>query len=292
MMSNQGEAAPQPPSRTDPSAIAAMPAGSSYTRPPTTAPSDEVNWGSAEEDLVRASHYQHHRLFVYRYRREMTPAMPYADPFIPVQAEVLSAIGETRTLFGSYLRIRAMATSPQSPELLLALKELQVSLHARTSDLRDLTDVVAAIELDPARYGLAFDEVARRRRLVDDLAHDLAQIQAEFDKVAGLSTPAAAAAAAADPDAPEGAYDAVMYGRQRQQQQNMLLREQADLLDGVSHTVGNLRAQAATMGTELQEQGELLADVDRLADRVGDRLAVGLRRVKEFVPPSSIIPPA
>jgi hypothetical protein len=47
----------------------------------------------------------------------------------------------------------------------------------------------------------------------------------------------------------------------------------------VFRTVGNLRQQADDMGRELEEQGELLEDADKVADRVGGKLQTGLKKM-------------
>lgn len=78
-----------------------------------------------------------------------------------------------------------------------------------------------------------------------------------------------------DPDEP----DADDYSAFEQQQQTQMMHEQDEALDGVFKTVGNLRQQADDMGRELEEQGEMLEDVDKLADRVQGKLANGIKRV-------------
>ena len=69
------------------------------------------------------------------------------------------------------------------------------------------------------------------------------------------------------------------YGAYEQEQQVQMMHEQDEALDGVFKTVGNLRQQADDMGRELEEQGEMLGDVDQLADRVQGKLANGIKRV-------------
>ncbi|KLJ13047.1 syntaxin-t-SNAREs, partial [Blastomyces silverae] len=62
------------------------------------------------------------------------------DPFLQVQADVLSALNNIRPLFSSYLRIRSLATSPSSPELQQARSELETTLHELFADLEDLAE--------------------------------------------------------------------------------------------------------------------------------------------------------
>lgn len=69
------------------------------------------------------------------------------------------------------------------------------------------------------------------------------------------------------------------YAAFEQQRQVEMLHEQDEALDGVFQTVGNLRRQADDMGRELEEQGDMLGDVDTLADRVGGKLQGGIKRV-------------
>lgn len=69
------------------------------------------------------------------------------------------------------------------------------------------------------------------------------------------------------------------YNEFEQQQQVEMMQEQDRHLDGVFHTVGNLRRQADDMGRELEEQNEMLEVVDDLADRVGNRLQIGMSKL-------------
>lgn len=73
------------------------------------------------------------------------------------------------------------------------------------------------------------------------------------------------------------------YGEYEQQRQVEMMSNQNEQLDGVFRTVGNLRQQADTMGRELEDQGVLLDDVDYMADRVGGKLASGMKRIGTIV---------
>ncbi|KAI1079330.1 hypothetical protein F5B20DRAFT_544530, partial [Whalleya microplaca] len=69
------------------------------------------------------------------------------------------------------------------------------------------------------------------------------------------------------------------YAEFEHRQQLQVMQEQDQQLDGVFVTVGNLRRQADDMGRELEEQHEMLATVDTLADRVGGRLQTGVQKL-------------
>ncbi|MCJ1310685.1 hypothetical protein MMC25_004351 [Agyrium rufum] len=211
------------------------------------------------------------------------------DPFLQVQADVLSTLESTRPLFTSYLRIRSLASSPKSHELKQARADLEANLQDLTADLADLVESVRAVEQDPFRYGLDVPEVSRRRRLVQDVGAEVESMHEELAKVTttaqngsgkGVYTngglPPPEAFAAGDEEGDE-------YAAFEQQRQTEIMHEQDEALDGVFRTVENLRGQAETMGQELEEQGEMLQEVDTLTDRVGDKLKGGTKKLGEII---------
>ena len=157
-----------------------------------------------------------------------------------------------------------------------------------TTDLKDLVESVRAAEQDPYRYGLEIEEVARRRRLVEevggeveDMREELVKTVADADKkgisaLNGNSLPLPSSF-----DSPSMENDD--YAAFEQQRQTEIMHEQDEALDGVFQTVGNLRQQADDMGRELEEQGQMLGDLDTLADRVGGKLEVGIKKVGSVI---------
>ncbi|GAB7364239.1 hypothetical protein MBLNU230_g4787t1 [Neophaeotheca triangularis] len=208
------------------------------------------------------------------------------DPFLQVQSDVLSLLDTTRPLFSSYLRIRASASSPNSPELKEARSELESTLTDLSTDLQDLIDSVKAVEHDPYKYGLDVPEVARRRKLVEDVGREVEDMHTQLAQTvhaadakkgagstAGLAHPDAFLADDDDNDGDGG------YGQWEEQRQQEIMHEQDEALDGVFQTVGNLRLQADTMGRELEEQAEMLEEVDTVTDRVQGKLGQGMKKI-------------
>jgi chromosome segregation ATPase len=193
---------------------------------------------------------------------------------------VLSALNTTRPLFASYLRIRSSASSANSPELREARTELEQTLQDLTQDLEDLVASVKAVEHDPYRFGLEIDEVERRRMLVKEVGDEVENMREELARTVQDAQNKGKAAVNGDmlPD-PDTFEDEDHYAQFEQERQLEMMHEQDEALDGVFQTVGNLRQQADDMGRELEEQGELLNDVDNVADRVGGKLQTGLKRV-------------
>ncbi len=207
------------------------------------------------------------------------------DPFLQVQADVLTQLRATRPLFTSYLRIRSLASSSNStpkptPELTAARAELEASLSTLAEDLSDLVASVAAASSDPYKYGLEIEEVSRRKRLVDEVGGEVADMREELQRTISIGNGSG-----------YDGKDTSMLGEERRdynaefehEQQVTMMAEQDTQLDGVFRTVGNLRQQADEMGRELEEQAEMLEVVDGLADRVGSRLGTGMKKMGEVV---------
>lgn len=209
----------------------------------------------------------------------------------PLCRDVLSQMDTTRSLFNSYLRIRSLSQTTTSPELRSARNDLESALATLAEDLADLIASVQAAEANPSAFGLSAHEVARRKRLVDEIGGEVEDMREELAKTVVASNqkshhasddmlPDPSAFAVEDGDG-HGADD---YAAEFEaQQQEVLLREQDVHLDGVFQTVDTLRRQAGDMERELDEQREMLEDMDRLADRVGGRLQVGMDKLKYVV---------
>ncbi|KAK5133909.1 hypothetical protein LTR08_007138 [Meristemomyces frigidus] len=209
------------------------------------------------------------------------------DPFRSAQSDILALLAQSRPLLHSYLRIRSSAPSPTSPELTEARLELNTTLTDLSADLQDLVASVRAVEGDPHRYGLDHAEVGRRRALVADVGREVEDMRTRLSETVEqadlqqqrLAHPDHFSADDEDPLAGQ-TDDADDYGQWEEQRQREMMHEQDDALDGVFQTVGTLRAQADTMGRELEEQAEMLEGVEEVADRVGGKLAVGVKKIR------------
>lgn len=139
---------------------------------------------------------------------------------------------------------------------------------------------VKAVEHDPYRFGLEIDEVERRRRLVKDVGDEIENMRDELQHTIQDAKNKGKGAANGDglPD-PDSFEDEDNYAAYEQEQQLEMMNQQDEALDGVFRTVGNLRQQADDMGRELEEQGEMLNEVDTVADRVGGKLQTGIKKV-------------
>ncbi|KAL7275008.1 hypothetical protein RUND412_002072 [Rhizina undulata] len=207
----------------------------------------------------------------------MMSATDTDDPFIQFQtSDVHFLLTTTRQSFSSYLRIRSLASSPSSHELKSAYEELRQHLNELATDIEELSSAVAAVERDPYKYGLEIEEVARRRRVVEEWRGEVGDMAEE------LSRSSSNLNAIAVEGEGEGA-GGDSYTQFELQQQQELIANQDEVLDGVYKTVGNLREQAHIMNRELEEQVELLEDVERDAERIERKLRVGVKNLGSFI---------
>ncbi|POS81572.1 syntaxin 6 [Diaporthe helianthi] len=217
------------------------------------------------------------------------------DPFLQVQQDVLAQMEQTRPLFTSYLRIRSLTTTQTqtSPELASARSDLEAALESLAEDLADLVESVKAVEADASQFGLTAHEVQRRKRLVHEIGGEVEDMRDELRKhISGSGAGAGAPRRAGGSDLPDPNAFAIADGEPgeggdedyaaefEQRQQQTMMREQDEHLDGVFQTVGNLRRMADDMGREMEEQMEMLEMTDTLADRVGGRLQTGMDKMK------------
>lgn len=215
--------------------------------------------------------------------------MAHQDPFLAAQSDILALLTQSRTALASYIRIRRSASAANTPELNEARQELEDNLTDLSTDLQDLVDSVNAVEGDPHRYGITVDEVNRRKKLVNDVGTEIQEMRGrvnqtveEADRKRSNSLRHPDDFLDDDPLAAGGGQDDG-YAEWEEQRQMEIMHEQDEALDSVFQTVGNLRAQADTMGRELEEQAEILKDTEDITDRVSDKLKSGMKGIKHVI---------
>ncbi|BFZ61875.1 hypothetical protein YB2330_002953 [Saitoella coloradoensis] len=201
------------------------------------------------------------------------------DPFLEVKADTLHQLNQARTLFSSYLRIRA--TAPASEELVTGKDELDAVLREIENEyLEDLGESVRVVEVDPSRYGLDKAEVTRRKRFVSEVKGELDDMREEMRKpIPSRTSYSSRRSPPEDPDLERG--DAVADFEQQHQQ--ILMADQDQNLTSLHRSLYTLNSQAHTMSNELADQSSLLREVEDLADKTQDKLKVGMKRVGEVL---------
>ncbi|KAK5827767.1 t-SNARE [Linnemannia elongata] len=220
------------------------------------------------------------------------------DPFILIKNDVLSSLSNAATLFESWKRILQTVTSAQNEELLKTKEELLQILANIEQDLEDLDDAVRAVIDNPSRFNLTTRESNARKQFVDQTRRKVQDMKtkleqpikignAQLDRLALLEDTTGGSSSPRGYQKPSRRenmmYSNAKFVEQEAQQQQMLMQEQDQQLDGVMHTVLNMREIASTMNDELADQSILLDDLDEHVDRTAGSLQKAMKRMNHFI---------
>ncbi|KAG0297825.1 hypothetical protein BGZ98_000421 [Dissophora globulifera] len=218
------------------------------------------------------------------------------DPFILIKNDVLSSLTNASTLYESWKRILQTVTSTDNEELVKTKEELHAILANIEQDLEDLDDAVRAVIENPQRFNLTTRESNARKQFVDQTRRKIQDMKTKLDqpvKIGSAQLDRLALLEDVGTSSPRGyqkptrrenmMYSNAKFVEQEAQQQQMLMQEQDQQLDGVMHTVLNMRDIASTMNDELQDQSMLLDDLDEHVDRTAGRLGKAMRRMNHFI---------
>ncbi|TRM62167.1 t-SNARE [Schizophyllum amplum] len=202
------------------------------------------------------------------------------DPYYDLQNE----------LRASYARIRNMAVSQDSEELVWARNELKATLATLEADMEDLEGSVSAIvESTGARmFGLDDSEVQERRKFVEHVRREVENMRAEVSgkprsrPPSYASPPQPPAIVGPGPVNPprEDEDDQTAWAREEQQ---MIMRDQDRTMDTISGTLTTLAQQAGLMGQEIGNTSRCWATSSRESDRAENKLDSAMNRMKHFM---------
>ncbi|KAF8937186.1 t-SNARE [Dissophora ornata] len=218
------------------------------------------------------------------------------DPFILIKNDVLSSLSNASTLYESWKRILQTVTSAENEELVKTNEELHQVLASIEQDLEDLDDAVRAVVENPERFNLTNRESNARKQFVDQTRRKVQNMKSKLDqpvKIGSAQLDRLTLLEDAGTSSPRGyqkptrrenmMYSNAKFVEQEAQQQQMLMQEQDQQLDGVMHTVLNMREIASTMNSELNDQSMLLDDLDEHVDATSGRLQAAMRRMNHFI---------
>ncbi|KAG0344651.1 Syntaxin-10 [Podila humilis] len=218
------------------------------------------------------------------------------DPFILIKNDVLSSLSNASTLYESWKRILQTVTSVENEELVKTKEELNHILANIEQDLEDLDDAVRAVIDNPQRFNLTTRESNARKQFVDQTRRKVQDMKVALEKpikIGSAQLDRLALLEDAGTSSPRGyqkptrrenmMYSNTKFIEQESQQQQILMQEQDQQLDGVMHTVLNMRDIASTMNQELTDQDMLLDDLDDHVDRTSGRLQKTMNRMNKFI---------
>ncbi|KAI5887300.1 uncharacterized protein SCHCODRAFT_01134848 [Schizophyllum commune H4-8] len=213
------------------------------------------------------------------------------DPYYDLQNEVQASLQTASQLRASYTRIRNMAVSQDSEELVWARNELKATLATLEADMEDLEGSVQIVETTGARmFGLEEAEVQERRAFVEHVRREIENMRAEVSGKPRSRPPSYASPSPSRPQSRlytgtssptrEDEDDQTAWAREEQQ---MIIRQQDQTMDTISGTLTTLAQQAGLMGHEINEHVEMLGDLEQGVDRAENKLGSAMDRMKHFM---------
>lgn len=156
--------------------------------------------------------------------------------------------------------------------------------------IEDLKESIQSSKDDPEFFKISNAEINKRETIVQGLETSYRNLQNQWSAKRGGSTATDGSNPFARYDGEEGEVGGAGagdedngYNKYNQMQQEEMMREQDQHLDGVYATMQNINLQARTMGNELEEQAYIIDEVDGELDRVGSKVSRGMRQVEHVI---------
>lgn len=187
---------------------------------------------------------------------------PFGDVLGDAEAQLSSA----------QLQLRQYESEPTREKLM----DVNHTLQELVEIVRELSESIAAVQQNPARFGLSQIQINQRIEKVGAINNQITDIQ---QTLVGIRDSVGQQPPTQQSPPPINYSDGAEDSENRQLLYQESIREQDNILDSVYTTVSSLREQANTMGRELEDQAGYIDDFDIQMDRSGDRLRRGMARV-------------
>lgn len=149
--------------------------------------------------------------------------------------------------------------------------------------LEDLRQAVNISESSPAQFNLSLADIVGRKQILAQLQQRILNLQAEWnERVQNPHRPREVTTMSNRISQDGNEVNRVDREFNHFQQQEVLQNQDLHL-DSIHQTMRNLNQQAALMGSELEDQGYMLDELDLEMDLVGMKLLRGLKRVNYVI---------
>lgn len=193
------------------------------------------------------------------------------DPFVEVQQDAEHQLNNLKQFLG---KLTTITTGSE--------QDFNNNLHELEETIQDLKESIESSKENPEFFKLSESDIKSREKIVSELDANLGQLEAEWSNKTGK---------AAEQDNGEQGLDSMGNNpfqrmdeveEYTQMQQQEIMREQDQHLDGVYNTMQNINQQARAIGNELEDQAFIIDELDGEFDRVSSRLGRGMKRL-EFI---------
>ncbi|CAG9463464.1 unnamed protein product [Pedinophyceae sp. YPF-701] len=216
------------------------------------------------------------------------------DPFYLVKEEIQDTLDQVEQAFRKWQQI-----PPSTPDQDRVGRDIEDGCGSVIWQVDELDNAVDVAERDPARFGLAKDEIQRRRDWTSKSRRRAQHMQRRVQDARRGATArgpvpggAVEMSQMSNKGAPGGVagngHKADPFVDEERQQQQLLLRDQDEQLDGLSVQVGRIGEMGLAIGNELQEQSLMLEDLAADTDTTSSRLKATQRKIAEIMKKASM----
>lgn len=155
--------------------------------------------------------------------------------------------------------------------------------------ISDLSQAVSISEQNPSQFNLGPEDIRQRKKYLTELEQKLALLEGEWKKKLAnvprsreITTMSNRISQDLDEDdrlTDDGGLDSQFDKFQQQE----YIQQQDFQLDSIHKTMQLLNQQAVIMGSELEDQGYMLEDLDQEMDSTSNKLQRGLKRVSYVI---------
>lgn len=155
--------------------------------------------------------------------------------------------------------------------------------------IEDLKESIESSKADPEFFKITPETIKEREDIVGNLSSQYDKLSSQWSELGNTKNLAPFKRFEGDADGDHEADTSNTDGvdtdtaRFNAMQQQQMLREQDEHLDGVYASMQTIQHQARAMGTELEEQAFIMEDLEGELDRIGSKVGRGLKRVDHFI---------
>jgi t-SNARE syntaxin family protein len=180
------------------------------------------------------------------------------DPFIEVLQDAQQQCKTIAQL------IRTTVVSEEST------RDFENNMQELHETITDLKESIESSKSDPEFFKITQETIGERETIVNGLNKQYQEIEAQWEqkKTSTTTTPFTQ-------DEETAQFNQV--------QQQEIIREQDEHLDGVYVSMQTINQQARAMGNELEEQAFIMEELEGDLDRITGRIGRGLKRVEHVI---------
>lgn len=219
-----------------------------------------------------------------------------ADPFYHVKDEVLSAVDSVSNMYDKWKDLLDNHNTAETDEFRETTNDLSKAMNMMDVDLDALAETVSIVEMTnneckrngkPPKFNLPDDELASRKRFIKDIRNRIKEIREELTSPQTRNKIERDRRAVLLSNQPELDSARDLRGdlmiEQEKEEQELLIREQDDIMDDIAEDVGRLHEVSLQMNAEMKDQTKILEDVNKDMTNLSGRVKAANNKLTELI---------